>query len=211
MAPSCLLLIRCCPFSAIQCETLRSSLQKCTTFTFLIDFFKYLKVYRTGFKLALGATLHHLISTYSPSDSGEVLRTLIGTVVASYCIGWIIRYCRIRQVGRAYFYDIYNLATVSKEESEFAQRNGCQPVLATLPYKWPFALDLLKHRYDALPGGQLLDFQTKYLMTCPTIRINIVGEGYILTEPANIEAVLNSRFDDFVMGSRQEGLFPLLG
>jgi len=48
-------------------------------------------------------------------------------------------------------------------------------------------------------------------MTCPTIRINIVGEGYILTEPANIEAVLNSRFDDFVMGSRQEGLFPLLG
>lgn len=84
-------------------------------------------------------------------------------------------------------------------------------MLATLPYKWPFALDLLKHQYDALPGGRLLDFQTKYLKTAPTIRIDILGEGYILTDPVNIEAVLSSRFEDFVMGSRREGLFPLLG
>ncbi|KAM0281820.1 hypothetical protein ACHAQH_003309 [Verticillium albo-atrum] len=98
-----------------------------------------------------------------------------------------------------------------QEEQAFAARHGCQPVLARLPYKWPFAIDLLKHQYDALPGGRLLDFQTKYLATAPTILINILGEGYILTDPVNIEAVLNSRFEDFVMGSRRDGLFPLLG
>lgn len=84
-------------------------------------------------------------------------------------------------------------------------------MLARLPYKWPFALDLLKCQYDALPSGRLLDFQTKYLNTAPTILINILGEGYILTDPVNIDAVLNSRFEDFVMGSRRDGLFPLLG
>lgn len=68
-----------------------------------------------------------------------------------------------------------------QEDDAFAAANGCQPVLATLPYRWPFALDLLKAQYDAIPDKRLLEFQTKYMSTAPTIRIDILGEGYILT------------------------------
>lgn len=82
---------------------------------------------------------------------------------------------------------------------------------ATLPYKWPFALDLLIKQYNALPSGRLLEFQTPFLATAPTIRISILGDGYILTDPLNINAVLNTHFDDYVLGSRSDGLRALLG
>ncbi|OQO10861.1 hypothetical protein B0A48_04162 [Cryoendolithus antarcticus] len=98
-----------------------------------------------------------------------------------------------------------------QEDEAFASAHGCQPVLATLPYRWPFALDLLKRQWDALPAKRLLEFQTAYMATAPTIRINVLGEGYITTDPGNIEAVLTTRFDDFVMGVRRLGLLTLLG
>lgn len=82
---------------------------------------------------------------------------------------------------------------------------------ATLPYKWPFALDLLIKQYNALPSGRLLEFQTPFLATAPTIRISILGDGYILTDPLNINAVLNTHFDDYILGSRSDGLRALLG
>ncbi|KAF9875098.1 cytochrome P450 CYP4/CYP19/CYP26 subfamilies protein [Colletotrichum karsti] len=97
------------------------------------------------------------------------------------------------------------------EEDALAAQHGCQPVKATLPYKWPFAIDLLKLQYDALPQCRMLEFQTKYFSMASTIRMDILGTGYIITDPVNIEAILNSRFEDFVLGSRREGLFPLLG
>lgn len=82
---------------------------------------------------------------------------------------------------------------------------------ATLPYKWPLALDLLIKQYKALPNGRLLEFQSPFLATAPTIRISILGDGYILTDPANINAVLNTHFDDYSLGSRSDGLRALLG
>ncbi|KAJ4413393.1 hypothetical protein N0V82_008562, partial [Gnomoniopsis sp. IMI 355080] len=94
---------------------------------------------------------------------------------------------------------------------ELAAKHGCQPVHATLPYKWPFALDLLIKQYKALPSGRLLEFQSPFLATAPTIRISILGDGYILTDPANINAVLNTHFEDYVLGSRSDGLRALLG
>ncbi|KAF4775158.1 cytochrome P450 CYP4/CYP19/CYP26 subfamilies [Colletotrichum scovillei] len=45
----------------------------------------------------------------------------------------------------------------------------------------------------------------------PTLRIDILGEGYIITDPVNIEAILSTRFEDFNLGSRRMGLMPLLG
>lgn len=62
-----------------------------------------------------------------------------------------------------------------------------------------------------MPSGRLLEFQTRFLDVAPTLRIDIIGEGYILTDPVNVEAVTNSRFDDFTLGCRRMGLFPLLG
>lgn len=90
-------------------------------------------------------------------------------------------------------------------------RHGCKPVQATLPYRWPLALDLLIKQYNALPSGRLLEFQTPFLATAPTIRISILGDGYILTDPLNINAVLNTHFDDYILGSRSDGLRALLG
>lgn len=92
-----------------------------------------------------------------------------------------------------------------------AAKHDCKPVQATLPYKWPFALDLLIKQYNALPSGRLLEFQTPFLATAPTIRISILGDGYILTDPVNINAVLNTHFDDYILGSRSDGLRALLG
>ncbi|CAN8103489.1 unnamed protein product [Discula destructiva] len=94
---------------------------------------------------------------------------------------------------------------------DLAVRHGCQRVHATLPYKYPFALDLLLKQYKALPSGRLLEFQGPYLATAPTIRISILGDGYILTDPANINAVLNTHFEDYVLGARSTGLRALLG
>lgn len=98
-----------------------------------------------------------------------------------------------------------------QEYDAFAAANNCQPIQATLPYRWPFALDLLKVQYDALPEKRLLEFQTQYLDTAPTIRINILGEGIITTDPANLKTVLSTRFEDYSLGSRSMCLFPLLG
>ncbi|KAK8090116.1 cytochrome P450 [Apiospora hydei] len=106
----------------------------------------------------------------------------------------------------------YRKRRLAKQEEEaFAAQHGCKPVEATVPYKWPFALDLLKQQYDALPKQRMLEFQTRYLGAAPTIRIDILGEGYMVHDPVNIEAILNSRFEDFELGPRRMGLLPLPG
>jgi len=122
------------------------------------------------------------------------LRTLVLAGLLAHCVRWYSLYRRTK-----------------REEGIIIAQHGCQPVEATLPYKWPFALDLLKRQYDALPSGRLLDFQTKYLNIAPTLRIDILGEGYIITDPVNIEAILSTRFEDFGLGCRRMGLMPLLG
>ncbi|KAG7042628.1 cytochrome P450, partial [Colletotrichum scovillei] len=123
-----------------------------------------------------------------------VCRILFLAGALIYCVRWYVRYQRAKQ-----------------EEEAISAKYGCEPVQATLPYKWPFALDLLKCQYDALPGGRLLEFQTQYMNIAPTLRIDILGEGYIITDPVNIEAILSTRFEDFNLGSRRMGLMPLLG
>ncbi|KAK7952489.1 uncharacterized protein PG986_008217 [Apiospora aurea] len=123
-----------------------------------------------------------------------LFRTLGTVVLLSVCARW------------------YRKRRLTKQEEEaFAAQHGCKPVEATVPYKWPFALDLLKQQYDALPKQRILEFQTSYLGAAPTIRIDILGEGYMVHDPVNIEAILNSRFEDFELGSRRMGLLPLLG
>lgn len=82
-----------------------------------------------------------------------------------------------------------------------------------MPYKWPFALDILKRQYDALPSQRLLAFQSQYFNRLGLkMKLMLFGQaGYMTTDPKNIEAILSTRFEDFGLGSRREGLFPLLG
>ncbi|KAH6643417.1 n-alkane-inducible cytochrome P450 [Truncatella angustata] len=83
--------------------------------------------------------------------------------------------------------------------------------MTTVPHKWPFALDVLKKQYDALPYQRLLEFQTPYITAAPTIRVTVLGDGYIVTDPVNLNTILDTNFDDFGLGSRRIGLLPLLG
>ncbi|KAK1498277.1 cytochrome P450 [Colletotrichum tamarilloi] len=123
-----------------------------------------------------------------------LLRSFFLAGILAYCVRWYLQYRKVKL-----------------EEEAIAAQHGCKPVQATLPYRWPFALDLLKRQYDALPSGRLLEFQTRYMKIAPTLRIDILGEGYIITDPVNIEAILSTRFEDFGLGSRRIGLMPLLG
>jgi cytochrome P450 len=136
-------------------------------------------------------------TTLLGSLAGEpllLLRTILVTSLLIYGGRWIHIYRQTR-----------------REEAAFAAQHGCQPVQATLPYKWPFAIDLLKIQYDALPSGRLLEFQTRYFDIAPTVRIDILGEGYMVNDPVNLETILSTRFEDFGLGARREGLLPLLG
>jgi cytochrome P450 len=82
-----------------------------------------------------------------------------------------------------------------------------------LPYKWPFALDILKRQYDTLPSRRLLAFQSQFFDTIgPNMLLKLFGQvGYMTIDPKNIEAILSTRFEDWGLGSRSQGLFPLLG
>ncbi|KAI9892832.1 MAG: hypothetical protein M1814_000991 [Vezdaea aestivalis] len=85
-------------------------------------------------------------------------------------------------------------------------------MLTVLPYKWPLALDILKKQYDALPSERLLAFQSPYLEKLPNMKLHLFGSvGYMTTDPRNIESILQTNFDDWGLGSRRGGLFPLLG
>lgn len=67
----------------------------------------------------------------------------------------------------------------------------------TLPYSWPFALDVLKKQYDAIPSQRLLAFQSQYFDKIgPNMRLGLFGQdGYMTTDPKNIEAILSTYFE----------------
>ncbi|KAF2799624.1 n-alkane-inducible cytochrome P450 [Melanomma pulvis-pyrius CBS 109.77] len=98
-----------------------------------------------------------------------------------------------------------------KVEQAFAIERGCRPVLPRVPYKWPFALDLLKIQFQAYFSGHSLEALTPYITIAGTIRLELWGvTGYITTDPENIEAVLSTHFEDYIMGTRTLALFPFL-
>ncbi|KAI9795453.1 MAG: hypothetical protein M1835_005787 [Candelina submexicana] len=97
-------------------------------------------------------------------------------------------------------------------DQAFGRSHGCLPMETKLPYKWPLALDILKRQYDALPSQRLLAFQSQYLEKMPNMELHLFGQvGYMTTDPRNIESILSTRFEDWGLGSRRGGLFPLLG
>jgi cytochrome P450 len=98
-------------------------------------------------------------------------------------------------------------------DQAFGVKHGCMPMEVVLPYKWPFALDILKRQYDALPSQRLLAFQSQFFDKYgANIRLNLFGgEGYMTTDPKNIEAMLSTHFEDWCLGVRTAGLYPLLG
>jgi cytochrome P450 len=79
--------------------------------------------------------------------------------------------------------------------------------------RWLWNLDLLKVQYDALQKQCLFKFQQPYFEKyAPTFELNLVGgRGYSTIDPVNLEAVYSSMMQDWDIGVRREGLFPLVG
>jgi hypothetical protein len=70
-----------------------------------------------------------------------------------------------------------------------------------LPYQWPFALDILKRQYDALPSQRLLAFQSQFFDRLgANMLVRIFGaEGYMTTDPKNIKATLDTNFEGQIL------------
>jgi hypothetical protein len=89
------------------------------------------------------------------------------------------------------------VAHFAKADKAFGEQHGCLPMETKLPYKWPFALDILKRQYDALPSQRLLAFQSQYFDKMgPNMLLMLFGQvGYMTTDPKNIESILSTHFE----------------
>lgn len=97
-------------------------------------------------------------------------------------------------------------------EYALAEQYKCQPVLPRVPYKWPLAIDLLIRQYRILLGGHTFEQFTEFFEIAGTVRIQFFGAtGYFTSDPKNIESILNSRFEDYGMGTRRLAFFPMIG
>ena len=68
-----------------------------------------------------------------------------------------------------------------------------------LPYKWPFALDIIYHQYKANQAGKLFaqhsDFYAEHGIG-PNIEVKLFGAtGFVTFDPRNIEAILSTNFE----------------
>ncbi|XXH04758.1 hypothetical protein Hte_011180 [Hypoxylon texense] len=111
-----------------------------------------------------------------------------------------------------FLYFSFKKRSQRKLELTLAKQYGCRPVFPKVPYRWPFALDLLKVQFDALFSGHTLEALTDYITIAGTVRLELWGvTGYITIDPENIETILSSQFDDYGLGARRVASFPLLG
>lgn len=97
-------------------------------------------------------------------------------------------------------------------DDAIAEQHGCKPVLPKVPYRWPLGLDLLIVQYKALFSGHTLEALTDYITIARTVRLELWGvTGYITTDPANIETILSTKFEDYGLGNRRIASLPFLG
>ncbi|KAJ4424357.1 alanine transaminase alt2 [Gnomoniopsis sp. IMI 355080] len=91
---------------------------------------------------------------------------------------------------------------------------GCGPVPVE-PTKWPLGLDMVRAGLKADRDQRTPDFLTDrfHAMGRYTFRVSILGTSNLITaEPKNVQAVLASQFDNFVMGrARKTNLKLILG
>lgn len=100
------------------------------------------------------------------------------------------RACAVRTNFRASV-----LIPASQAGALYAKQHNCQP-LKTLPYKWPFGLDLLWAAYHHATEGRILQFFSTLMETVPsTFEQKLLGvNGVVTVEPKNLEAVLGTQF-----------------
>ena len=65
------------------------------------------------------------------------------------------------------------------------------------PVKWPLGLDVLKAQYEANSDQRLMAFQQPIIDSLgPNFEMTLLGaSGFTTMDPANVEAVLSTRFE----------------
>ncbi|KAI1370786.1 cytochrome P450 [Hypoxylon crocopeplum] len=109
-------------------------------------------------------------------------------------------------------YAYLRLKNKRKLENLLAEQFACKPVIPRVPYKWPFALDLVIRQIKIFFGDHTFEQLTEYFDIAGTGRIELFGvTGYFTSNPDNIETILSTRFEDYGLGSRRLASDPLLG
>ncbi|KAF7868659.1 hypothetical protein EAF04_005189 [Stromatinia cepivora] len=100
-------------------------------------------------------------------------------------------------------------------DKRFGAKHHCLPAHQRLSYKWPLALDIFKMQYEALMSGHLLKAQSEYLQKnslAKTYEVKPPGRiGIFTTDPVNVQAIIVTHFEDYGLGSRREGFYPMIG
>ncbi|KAI4273861.1 MAG: hypothetical protein L6R38_006239, partial [Xanthoria sp. 2 TBL-2021] len=100
-----------------------------------------------------------------------------------------------------------------RADASFAAQHGCKPTSSVFPYRWPFALDLLYRQYQVNKTKKLLAFQSSFFGRLgPTVEFHLFGDvGFLTFDPNNVESILATNFEDYVLGSRSDALRAFLG
>ncbi|KAH7348667.1 n-alkane-inducible cytochrome P450 [Rhexocercosporidium sp. MPI-PUGE-AT-0058] len=100
----------------------------------------------------------------------------------------------------------------TQADIEYINTFHCMP-LKRLPYKWPFALDLLWEAYNHAVDGRILRFFTMLITPLPpTFEQKLLGtRGIDTIDPKIIEAILSTQFKGFGMGDRPAVWKPFIG
>ncbi|KAL8672998.1 MAG: hypothetical protein Q9168_002559 [Polycauliona sp. 1 TL-2023] len=100
-----------------------------------------------------------------------------------------------------------------RADAAFAAQHGCKPTRSVFPYRWPFALDLLFRQYQVNKTRKLLAFQSCFFDRLgSTIEFHLFGDvGFLTFDPINVESILATNFEDYVLGSRSDALRAFLG
>ncbi|KJX99949.1 cytochrome P450 alkane hydroxylase like protein [Zymoseptoria brevis] len=100
-----------------------------------------------------------------------------------------------------------------REDVRYGDQHGCKPPTWVMPYKLPLALDVLKKGFHAGRQKRLLAMFDQYFDTLgPTVEVSILaGKGYATMDPANIEAIPSTRFQDFHLGPRSVAMKAMIG
>jgi len=102
----------------------------------------------------------------------------------------------------------------SRRVAQKAKKLGCLPP-AKLPLKWPLGLDFLVELLQWDKANRLPPFTQELHRRSggdTWEQANFGIPGLVTVDPKNIQAVLATQFDDFVIGStRRNNFYPLLG
>ncbi|XXH01639.1 hypothetical protein Hte_007999 [Hypoxylon texense] len=143
------------------------------------------------------ATVHEPIPDLGKAHDGS--QAVVSMVAATIALGVCI-YLFMERKNR------------QKADAAIAGQYNCKPVVPFVPYKWPFALDLLKRQFDIMFSDYAFERLTPYFDIAGTCCIHLFGvTGYFTTDPENIDAILSTKFEDYGLGSRPLGTYPLFG